>query len=302
MSGMRAIGRLATSVAVAVAIGTVCVSVLATENAVHIWNHPRPSPGDAAALAKSGGATWQTAQITAADGAVLDGWLFTPPKPNGAAVILLHGVNNSRLGMSGQARFLLRDGYTVLLPDIRGHGLSGGAILTYGIRESGDVHAWVDWLLAPRPGYRLYGLGASLGAAILLQSLAVEPRFRAMVADSPFADFREVALDRMSQDSGFPRPAFQPVVAGGFLYARMRYGIDMRHASPAAVVRSTHVPVLLIHGLLDTNIPISHSRELHAANPTDTVLWEVEGAHHVDSLSTAPAEYQRRVREWFAGH
>ena len=50
----------------------------------------------------------------------------TPARPNGAAAIVLHGVGDTRLGVLGQARFLLDAGYTVLTPDSRGHGASGG--------------------------------------------------------------------------------------------------------------------------------------------------------------------------------
>jgi uncharacterized protein len=69
--------------------------------------------------------------------------------------------------------------------------------------------------------------------------------------------------------------------------------------SPANAVRSTRVPILLIHGTADTNVPPSHSRALHALNPTMTGLWEVPGALHVSALTAAPKEYEERVVAWF---
>jgi fermentation-respiration switch protein FrsA (DUF1100 family) len=76
----------------------------------------------------------------------------------------------------------------------------------------------------------------------------------------------------------------------------------LRHAAPADEVRTTRVPILPIHGTRDTNIPVRHSRELHALNPGGTVLWEVQGAEHVQSFSAQPAEYARKVTEWFQEH
>ena len=73
-------------------------------------------------------------------------------------------------------------------------------------------------------------------------------------------------------------------------------------ASPADVVRATSVPILLIHWTEDRNIPIRHSRELHALNPSSTVLWEVPGGHHVDALTTAGNEYVARILDWFGSH
>jgi uncharacterized protein len=160
----------------------------------------------------------EPAQVTAADGVALQGWLFTPSQRNGAGVMLLHGVGDTRLGMMAHADFLLRAGYTVLTPDARGHGSSGGATITYGVREADDVHRWADWMRARID--RLYGLGESMGAAILLQSLAREPRFRSVVAECPFASFAEIARDRLSEATGAAPWLFTPVAKIGFGYAR----------------------------------------------------------------------------------
>jgi len=287
---------------IAVLAGLSVTSVVATENALRIPERPRPQPADADALARGTGSTWQSVQVTSDDGVVLEAWLFTPRTPNGSTVLLLHGVADTRTGMLEHARYLLLGGFAVLDPDLRGHGSSGGALTTYGINEAADVQRWSDWLFANRPSERQYGLGESLGAAILLQSLGREPRFRAVVAECPFATFEEVASDRMSQFSGVWRPAFWPVIHTGFLYARVRYGLDLRQASPAAAVRRTNVPILLIHGTSDTHIPLRHSRELHALNPRAIELWEVPGAEHVGAMAIAGDSYVQRVTDWFRSH
>jgi uncharacterized protein len=302
MGDMRRIRRLLAAAVIGSAAGTVLASVFAAEGAVHIWNRPQPKILAATELAQDTGGTWQAVRIAAADGVPLDGWLFRPAHANGAAAILLHGVGDTREGVLAEARFLVRAGYTVVTPDARGHGASGGQVITYGIREAGDVHAWANWLFANGGVDRLYGLGESMGAAILLESLACEPRFRAVVAEAPFADFREVAYDRLAQNTALPPRLFWPIIDLGLIYGRLRYRVDLDRASPAAALRTTSVPILLIHGIEDRNIPIRHSRELHAVNPAATVLWEVPGGHHVDALATAGPEYVARVLDWFGSH
>lgn len=107
-------------------------------------------------------------RIQAADSAWLEGWIFSPLRPNRAAVTALHGVADTRLGVITQTRFLLDSGYTVLAPDSRGHGAGGGNVITYGVLESGDVHLWANLLLS-RPGIEyLYGMGQFMGAATLI--------------------------------------------------------------------------------------------------------------------------------------
>lgn len=64
------------------------------------------------------------------------------------------------------------------------------------------------------------------------------------------------------------------------------------------VIEATRTPVLLIHGVVDRNIPVSHSRQIAAKN-RDVVLWEVAGADHCGAISVAPAELEQRVVAWF---
>jgi len=61
------------------------------------------------------------------------------------------------------------------------------------------------------------------------------------------------------------------------------------------------VPVLLIHGQADSNIPVRHSRMIHARNPA-TELWEVPGAEHCGAIAVAPKEFEARVMNWFGAH
>src|SRR5690349_5827047 len=65
--------------------------------------------------------------------ATLRAWFIHPQQANGNAVILLHGLGDNRLGVSGYAQLLLSHGYTVLMPDARAHGESEGDLATYGI-------------------------------------------------------------------------------------------------------------------------------------------------------------------------
>jgi hypothetical protein len=286
----------------AAAIGVLIVSLVLADGALHIYNRPVPDDSGAQRVAAASRADWAPAQVTAPDGTVLRAWIFTPRAANGSAVILLHGVGDTRAGVLSHAGYLLAAGFTVLTPDSRGHGVSGGGAVTYGVKEAGDVHSWGDWLFRNRPVARLYGMGESMGAGIVLQALATEPRLRAVVAECPFATFTEIAYERLTDRSGLPRPVFWPVVQIGYLYARVRYGVDLHRASPLDAVRATRVPILLVHGTADDNIPYRNSRELHAANPAATALWLVAGARHVNAMASNPELYVRRVTGWFRDH
>ena len=161
----------------------------------------------------------------------------------------------------------------------------------------------LDWLREVRRPGRLFGLGVSMGASILLQSLTEEPRFCAVVAESPFASFREIAYDRMGQPFGagpwLGRLFLRPVVESGILYARFKYGVDLERASPEEALRRVRTPVLLIHGVRDRNIPVRHSRRIMEHGFGNVSLWEAPEADHARVLGSRPQEYERRVTEWF---
>jgi fermentation-respiration switch protein FrsA (DUF1100 family) len=260
----------------------------------------------ALALARELGGSVREVQVGAFDSAPLRAWLFEPAHASGSAVMLFHGMADSRLSELAYARLLLRHGYRVLAADERGNGSSGGAIETFGVLERRDTHSWADWLFANTPTTRLYGLGESMGAGVLLESLATEPRFRAVVAECAFQNFREVAYDRVSQHFGtrlaLKRPLYFGVIESGLLYSRWRYGIDLDDASPENAVATARTPVLLIHGLADDNVYPAQSERIAARNPGRISLWEPPGTCHTCALGAVPAEFERRVIGWFESH
>src|SRR5437588_787201 len=87
----------------------------------------------ATALLLQDGRALQEVSIVARDGAILRAWFVAAQQPKATAVVLLHGVGDSRLGIYGYAQPMLQSGYDVLLPDARAHGSSGGEIATYGL-------------------------------------------------------------------------------------------------------------------------------------------------------------------------
>lgn len=263
----------------------------------------------ASAMAKADRSVLQSVSITAADGTVLRAWIIRPDQGNGDAIILLHGQGDNRLGLLAQAELLLRHGYTVLLPDSRAQGLSGGDVATYGIKEADDIRHWFDWLtqtVAPRG---IGGLGESMGAAQVLQSLRTVPSYCAVVAESPFSSFRDASFDRIGQWFGtgpwLGRTLMRPTIGFGFLYVRWKYSVNLAQDDPALAVAASHVPVLLIDGLLDNNLPPHNDEKILAAsrghNP-DVVLWEPPDAGHTGALAAEPEEYERRVVGWFQSH
>lgn len=151
-------------------------------------------------------------------------------RPNAArTVMILHGIGDSAYGSAGYAPFLLDHGFNVLLPDSRGQGQSDG-INTFGLDEAGDVARWSDWLRGNTATIELDGLGESLGAGVLLSSLAGHVPFHAVAAECAYSSFISIAGERVTAylPPGFAmRVAAKGLVESGLLYTRIRYGKNL---------------------------------------------------------------------------
>ena len=149
-----------TSVAIFAAVSTVVIFVGAA-GAVEMALHPVRIPVALVCPCLSH-MRCESVAIRAHDGVALRAWYYMPDQPNSKAIILLHGVGSNREDMVSLGNLFLKQGYSVLEPDLRGHGESGG-IATYGVLEGGDTSAWVDWVEKAYHPSGVYGFGASLG-------------------------------------------------------------------------------------------------------------------------------------------
>lgn len=255
-------------------------------------------PALARVLEQHPSATVREVSLTAGDGTVLRASWLSPAQPNGAAVIVLHGIADTRRGATGHAGYLLAAGYRVLLPDLRAHGESGGEFVSYGLLERDELKQWAGWARSQSSGAasaKVFSIGTSLGAAIALQAIP-EAGFAAVVAESPFVCFPDIATYRTS--------GMWPLASAAMLYAWLRHGLPLKDACPlhALAEDRTGTPVLLIHGVDDANIPVEHSRRLAVLDPSRITLWEVPDAGHVQVLGRTYAAYSQRVIAFFAGH
>ena len=299
---MRRVLRILLKTVIIYALLSIVAGLALAKLSLHLYRKPIRHQQLFAERYARFGARLEPVSIRAADGAVLRAWYAVPAHDNGRAVILLHGITDNREGVAGFGEMFLSRGYRVLLPDSRTQGESGGEVATYGLRETDDIHRWVSWLY-DRNAACVDGYGASMGAALLLESLRAESRYCAVVADSPFASFRRVAYDREGYYVGL-RPPAEKWFGRSFgllptevslLYARWRYGLDLLNANPLDAVEVSTTPMLIIHGTADINILPLHSQLLAASNPAHVQLWLVAGAQHGGAVAADPLEYQRRV-------
>lgn len=222
--------------------------------------------------------------VTAPDGVVLKGWLFSPKTAPRGVLVLVHGKDINRQHFVEAAGRFVAQGVAVVAYDQRAHGASTGQYVTYGAREVGDLKLVIDAALeAWGRELPVVVAGESLGAAVALQATAVDPRIRAVVAGAAFADLTTVIEDHAPGYLGTTG------VEDAKLVAEREAGFRIADISPERAARNITVPALLIHGSEDRYLPLKHSLRILAALAGPKRLVRLEGVDHIGVLLSKEA-------------
>src|SRR5438105_6899736 len=308
---MTAVARMAARsrprwplrLAIPVAIATIVMSI-AAYGAISFYvadqfSHADRQPITRAPLVHA--ATYEDVRFQTSDGLNLTGWFF--PQPGDRAAIVVHGRNSNRIQseINGVRRgehiadFLIADGFSVLLFDLRGHGNSDGDRYSFGWYERRDVAAAIDFVASR--GYaesRIALLGVSLGAGTVLHELDLHPNVGPIVTDSAYEDLGVVLEEKLEEETKGVPGWFTP---GVLFAANVEMGVPMGQVRPIAFVQAhPERAFLFIHCADDELVALHHAYDLKAAsaNPASE-LWVESGCHHAQGYETHPAEYEAHV-------
>ncbi len=234
-------------------------------------------------------------QVVSADGVRLAGWYIPAADPSaagGRTLILVHGRSSNK---SEYLRYAvpLHGQFNIVLPDLRDAGQSQQTDETMGVRESGDVEAFVDWLVRTKEPSWIGVVGTSQGGAAALAAATVDQRIRAVVLDSTHSRIAGTVARGIEQDRRLPA---WPGQALSFFGAGLRTGVDLSAADPVdAIPRLGARPLLLVHGGLDTyDPPVESVRLNYEAADRGGVPVEIHvcpGAGHDGVIDACPGEW-----------
>src|ERR1700757_2038636 len=93
---------------------------------------------------------------------------FDPPLP---AVVLIHGAGFDHTAWALHSRWFAHNGFSVLVPDLPGHGRSAGPAL----RSIAEMADWTAALLNAAGAGKAHLIGHSMGSLIALETAARHP-------------------------------------------------------------------------------------------------------------------------------
>src|SRR6185295_1672032 len=136
-----------------------------------------------------------------ADGTELKAWWVPAEQPKGT-VVMVHGLNRSRIEMVKRAPFVHGAGWNAILMDLRHHGASGGEATTFGAKEKEDVKAAARFARERSPG-PVVEWGVSLGGASVVMAAAEDPSVAGVVCDSSYRDLPDTVWHHVALFRGF---------------------------------------------------------------------------------------------------
>jgi len=238
-------------------------------------------------------------RLVASDGVPVAASYWPGARPDGPAVLLLHGINNSRDRMRAQALWLNRLGYAVLAIDFRGHGESGAAARSFGLNEARDAAAALAFLRRGAPARKVGLIGISLGGAAALLGDDGPLPVQAMVLHAVYPDLRTAIVNRIARVAGRPLAYLgEPLLS---FQSWPRLGVAPSRLAPIEGLRRFRGPVLIVAGTADRDTTLADSRAMYAAPPGPKGLLLIPGADHVATSIVWTEAYRRRVRAFFAG-
>jgi uncharacterized protein len=211
----------------------------------------------------------------------IHGW-WIPAQGEAAGVLLyLHG-NGINIGANiNHAKRFHQLGLSVLIIDYRGYGRSVGRFPN---EQRVYQDAEISWLYLTQTRQispeSILIYGHSLGGAIAINLATHHPDAAGLIVQSSFTSIREMV-------NRTPRYRWFPV--NQLLHQRF---------DSISKVPQLQMPVLFIHGLVDTQVPASMSQALYQATPDPKRLYLVPMAGHNNVADTAGEEYLRVVQQF----
>jgi pimeloyl-ACP methyl ester carboxylesterase len=217
------------------------------------------------------------------------------PKKIMPVVLYLHGNSSSRLEGMGVLREVLKRDMNLFTIDFPGCGLSEGDYISLGYHESRDVKVVVDFI-EKLPGVGNIGLwGRSMGAATTMIYAHKDDRIKAIVMDSPFADFSILAKELVLKQIKLPNFLIDGALKIVNMTVRKKNGLDIEKLKPIDSAPKTKQPAIFVHANNDELINNRHSEMLlNAYGGKNKKLKRCEGNHN----SRRPFKIMKEIGEF----
>ncbi len=233
-------------------------------------------------------------RILSIDGGSLEVWRVEPEVPSRGVVLLAHGWSRNRDRMVTRARVFGQLGFTTVMHSARDHGNSTPYRYMNAFRFAEDTETVLEWINEP---VLLYGHSAGAAGAIIAANRNPE-KIKLLILEGCYARTREALRSLYTSYNRFFGIFFAPMVVF-FMDILYRFRLDA--VSPVRLANGLDIPVLIIHGELDSSFPLHNAWRLRDSFPAGRAeLFVGIGSDH--SSSSLTPEYPIAIKSFVDRH
>lgn len=209
-------------------------------------------------------------------------------------VIVVHGYGaNGRL-MYYVGKKFHKKGYNVIMPDLRGHGISGANYVGMGWHDRLDIVSFINEIVKKDSRAKIVLYGVSMGASTVLMASGekLPNNVKCIIADCGYTSAYDVFKYQLKKIHKVPAFPILDIVSA---ICKYKNGYSLREASAIKQVKKNKLPIFFIHGSADDFVPISMVFELYKnANCEKEIMIVTDAGHSVCEMVCKDI-YWRRI-------
>ena len=189
-----------------------------------------------------------------------------PAEKSKAVGIGVHGLDSNREHLLELAPAINQEGFSLLLFDLRGHGLSDKARMGAGLEEVKDIQGAIDFAVSnyTSESNKIFLHGISYGAAAALLAGHQESDVAGVLSDSAFASLTDLIIGEVADRTYLPLWGAELLRPGLTRSAKIFKGIDLDEVLPAEAAGEYDYPLGLVHCKADQRVEITHLAQIRA--------------------------------------
>lgn len=214
------------------------------------------------------------------------------PVINSKAVIILIG----KALMLPHADYLTKNGYSVLLLDLRSTGESSGSKVYLGTKEWQDAEASLNFLktLPENKDKKVGFFGISMGAVTAIITAGKTQQGDFVIASVPYASFNKLFSFQLTKEHLF-LPLFLPLIK---LSAVIELGNQYAIFDPEKLISKIKKPVLVIAAKNDGDVDYKDAEYLYSLANEPKKIWLADTSH--DIHQEKPDEFRKHVLDFLS--
>lgn len=236
-------------------------------------------------------------EIKSNDNLNLKGYYINNNSNSNKLVVLIHGYTGNHYMSLQFVDMYTRHDYNILLIDSRSHGKSEGKYPTYGIRESEDIHSWINYMEDKLNKELDIGLhGQSMGAATALMYGGKYEDIAFIVADCPYTSGEDILKYQFKHIVKIPIFPLYNLV-NKMISVKCKF--KLKDATPLNYIKNKDIPTLFIHGKSDSVIPYTMSQQIYNSKiGNNNKLLIIDSADHVEAYMIDKINYEKGLTQF----